>query len=195
MSLRIIEGGKGGGKTVYATHLAYLAFRHGRNVFANYRLEFPHSTIDEDTFTTPEGREKLTDCVIVVDEAHNYFGARDFMSASNKAADKFQRQIRKRKCDVILTTQQAIAVDIAFRRNLEIMDECFPYHQIQMEDGSIGLRKATLWEIEHKKIDRILIKETLYWAETSTQPAPVKWIKFNPTPYFGMYDSDEFVDF
>jgi predicted dinucleotide-utilizing enzyme len=117
------------------------------------------------------------------------------MSASNKAADKFQRQIRKRKCDVILTTQQAIAVDITFRRNLEIMNECFPYHKIQMEDGSIGLRKATLWEIEHKKVDSILIKETLYWAETSTQPAPVKWIRFDPKPYFGMYDSDEFVDF
>lgn len=194
MSLRIVEGAKGSGKSVWATHLAYLAYRHGRNVFANYKLEFPYTTIDEDTFTTPEGRKELQDCVVVVDEAHNYFGARNFMSESNKSAGLFQRQLRKRKCDMILTSQQAIAIDIDFRRNLEILDECFAYKIIRLEDGSLGMRRATLFEIENQQVDRIMVKETLYWAETSSQPAPVKWIKFNAKPYFKLYNSDEFVD-
>lgn len=192
MSLRIIEGSKGAGKTCLATHHAYKAYHKGRTVFANYHLEFPYTAIDEDTFNTEKGRAKLKDCVIVVDEAHNYFGARTFMSETNRNMDKFQRQIRKRNCDVILTSQQAVAIDITFRRNLEIMDECFPYH---LDHRQGGYRKATLWEIENKKVDLIMVKETLYWAETSSTPAPSSWIKFNPVPYYKMYDSDEFVDF
>lgn len=130
--------------------------------------------------------------MILVDEAHNIWGARTFMSTSNRIGGLLQRQLRKRGCDLILTSQQAIAIDIDFRRNLDVMDECFPYH---LDKSRGGFRKATLWEIEHKQVDLVMVKETLYWAETSSQPAPTSWIKFDPKPYFKLYDSNEFVDF
>jgi len=104
------------------------------------------------------------------------------MSDEAIAMSFFCKQIRKRYVDVVLTTQQATAVYIDLRRNLDVLDECTA-KKIVSTDGRKGMRDATLYEIEHKKVDAIVIKETLLWTETSTKPAVVKWRVLPPKEF------------
>jgi hypothetical protein len=197
MSLRIIEGSKGSGKTAVGTALAETAYNNGQDIFSNIELGFDFTYIDKEMFTTKEGRAQLQNCFVLVDEAHNSFPSYRCMSDEAIAMSFFCKQIRKRYVDVVLTTQQATAVYIDLRRNLDVLDECTA-KKIVSTDGRKGMRDATLYEIEHKKVDAIVIKETLLWTETSTKPAVVKWRVLPPKELkriFTLYNSDEYVEF
>jgi zona occludens toxin (predicted ATPase) len=198
MSLRIIEGSKGSGKSAVATAFAETAFKQGREIYSNIELGFDFEYIDKEMFTTKEGRAELQDCFIFLDEAHNLFPAYRCMSDDAIAMSFFVKQIRKRQIDVCMTTQQATAVYIDLRRNLDVLDECTAKKIVMQENGRKGMRDATLYEIEHKLVDAIMIKETLLWTETSTKPAVVKWRVLPPKELkriFTLYNSDEFVEF
>ena len=183
--LEVVEGFKGAGKTVYAAYRAYLTYLQNRAVFSNYHLEFPHQKINLDTFISHP--DILVDATIIVDEAHNYFDAREFMSTKNQKFNKFQVQIRKRRVEVILTSQQFENIDLRIRKNTDIISTCHPYRSV-LRDDEPTLRPCTLWEIEHHKVNMIMIKKDLVWAGHK-----IVWIKFNPSKYFSMYNSDEFL--
>jgi hypothetical protein len=115
------------------------------------------------------------------------------MSKNNIMFSKFVKQTRKAGVDLYIATQQAIGIDIDIRRNLHVLETCFPYRLV-LRDGTKTLRKATLEEIEARHVDRIVIKKTLYWAEESGKEAPVEWSVLNPTKYFKMYNTRETSD-
>jgi hypothetical protein len=184
--LEVVEGMKGAGKTVYMTYRGYLAYRQNKPVFANYHLEFPYEPINLDTFVNHP--DVLRDATVLVDEAHNYFDAREFMSKKNQKFNKFAVQVRKRRVEVILSSQQYENIDIRIRKNTDVVSECHPYRLV-MINGKKSLRPCLLSEIEHHNVDMILIKKTLIWANSKVQ-----WIKFDPRHYFNMFDSDEFME-
>ena len=194
MALRIIEGSKGSGKSCLGTAFAYSAYKEKRTIFSNIELKFDFEYIDKDSFFEEKQRKKLRDCFILVDEAHNYFPAYRCMSDDAIKMSYFAKQIRKRRVDVCMTTQQATAVYIDLRRNLDVLDECTAMKIVATEDGN-KMRAATLWEIEHQKIDMIMVRETLLWTETTTKPAVVKWRMLDPKPVFKLYDSEEYIEF
>jgi hypothetical protein len=183
--LEVVEGMKGSGKTVYMTYRGYLTYLNHRPVFTNYHLEYPHQKIDLDTFVS--NPEMLRDATVLVDEAHNYFDAREFMSLKNQKFNKFQVQTRKRRVEVVLSSQQFENIDLRIRKNTDVISTCYPYRFVIVE-GQKTMRPCTLWEIEHHHVDMILIRKVLNWAN-----GKVKWIRFNPKRYFGMYNSDEFL--
>lgn len=191
MAITIIEGIVGAGKSVALTHHGYQAYCKGRTVYANYWLSFPHKRLKLKEMVTELPR--LRDVTILFDEAQNQVSSRQFMSKNNIMFSKFVKQTRKAGVDLYIATQQAIGIDIDIRRNLHVLETCFPYRLV-MRDGVKTLRKATLDEIEARHVDRIVIKKTLYWAEESGKEAPVEWSVFNPSKYFKMYNTRETFD-
>jgi hypothetical protein len=191
MAITIIEGIVGSGKSVTLTHHGYQAYCQGRVVYANFWLAFPHKRLKLKSMVTELPR--LRDVTILFDEAQNQVSSRQFMSQNNIMFSKFVKQTRKAGVDLYIATQQAIGIDIDIRRNLHVLETCFPYRLV-MRDGSKTLRKATLEEIESRHVDRIVIKKTLYWAEESGKEAPIEWSILNPTKYFKLYNTRETFD-
>jgi hypothetical protein len=192
MAITIIEGIVGAGKSVVLTHHGYKAHCRGEVVYANYHLSFPHKRLNLKEIV--KGLPLLRDATILLDEAQNTVSARSFMSSNNLMFSKFVKQTRKAGIDLFCATQQAIGIDIDIRRNLHVLETVYPYRLVTNSDGARTMRKATLWEIENRHVDRIVIKKTLYWAEESDKPAPIKWSVLDPTKYFKMYDTRETFD-
>jgi hypothetical protein len=74
-------------------------------------LKFGRRTMEVPDFT---GRG-LPGCLYVIDEVHNYFGARDWQ-ATGSDCTYFLSQHRKMLCDVVLITQHPDQTDKALRR-------------------------------------------------------------------------------
>jgi hypothetical protein len=177
----MITGLKGAGKTAYMTKLLYDAWKKGRTVRANYKLEFPFKAIDLDFLLT--NPYELQDMSIGIDEAQTYFDCRMSASKKNRIFSYLMLQSRKRHVDIFFTSQQAANVDIRIRRNIDFLYECTP-----MVQTSAGLKRARLEDIEGKRIARILITEFNFEAEQK------KKFIFNPTEIYKIYDSDEFIN-
>lgn len=192
MAITIIQGIVGAGKSVLLTHHGYAAHCRGEIVYANYHLEFPHRLLKLKTLIRDLPR--LRDATILLDEAQNAVSARSFMSSGNVLFSKFVKQTRKAGIDLYCATQQAVGIDIDIRRNLHVLETVFPYRLVRNGDGQKVLRKATLWEIENRHVDRIVVKKELYWAEEAGKEVPVQWTILNPKKYFAMYDTRQTFD-
>jgi len=189
MAITIIQGIVGAGKSVLLTHYGYLAYLQGEPVYANYRLSFPHKRLNLKKLS--EDLPKLRDVTLLLDEGQNSVSSRTFMSSGNILFSRFVKQTRKMGVDLYIATQQAIAIDIDIRRNLHVLDTVFPYRLVRNGDGQKVLRKATLWEIENRHVDRIVIKHEMFWAEEPGKEVPIKWSIFNPSKYFSMFNTRE----
>ena len=76
---------------------------------------------------------------------------------------------------------------------MHVLETCFPYKMV-ISGGQKYLRKATLEEIEGRKVDRIVVKRDLYWAAESDRDPPVEWVIVDPRKYFGLFDTRECFD-
>ena len=191
MAITIIQGIKGAGKSVVLCHYGYKAYRKQEPVYANFWLAYPHKRLNLKKLS--EDLPKLRDVTLLLDEGQNSVSARTFMSGGNLLFSRFCKQTRKMGVNLFIATQQAIAIDIDIRRNLDILETCFPYRYV-MRDGVRTLRKATLEEIEGRHVDRIMIKRELYWAEEQGKEVPTEWVLFDPTKYFKLYNTRETFD-
>jgi hypothetical protein len=189
MAITIIQGFVGAGKSVVLTHKGYWAYRNGQVVYANYRLAFPHKRLNLKNIV--HDLPRLRDATILFDEAQNQVSARQFMSGNNIMFSKFLKQSRKAGIDLYIASQQAIGLDIDIRRNLHVLESCFPYRIVHDATGSKVMRKCTLKEVEGRHVDRIVIKKQLYWAEEEGKEVPVEWVVFNPKKYFALFDTRE----
>lgn len=174
-----MTGVKGSGKTCYTTAGLCEAYQHGKQVYANYHLYFPYTPLDMEDII--ENMGNLQNVSIAIDEAQIYFDCRMSASKQNRLFSYLMLQSRKRNVDITMTSQQLWNVDVRIRRNLDYLCEC-----VAMVEKAPGkYRRATVEEIEARKIDRIFIRETNYAQES------VRAFLFNPGPYFALYNSDE----
>jgi hypothetical protein len=185
MSLKVIVGYKGAGKTAFCTSLCWDGYLKGRKVFSNYKLGFPFTAIDLKAMI--ENPNWVKDGIIAIDESQTFVDCRMAGSKKNRLFSYIMLQGRKRKIDIILTTQQLDNVDIRIRRNLEHLYECRAL--VKDETGEKKrLRPATAEEIEGQRVDLVKIDFTDY-----TMGRRMKML-FDPHPMFSKYDSDEFID-
>lgn len=185
MSLKVIVGHKGDGKTNLCTSLCYNGWLAGRKIFSNYKLEFPFTPIDLKAMI--ENPDWVRDGIIAIDEAQTFVDCRMAGSKKNRLFSYIMLQGRKRKIDIILTSQQLDNVDIRIRRNLEHLYECEAIVK-DVRDGKPILRRATAEEKEAAHVDLVKVTFTDY-----TMGVRKKMI-FDPAPFFRLYDSDEFID-
>jgi hypothetical protein len=185
MSLKVITGYKGSGKTCLATKFAYEGFLIGKPIFSNYSLAFDYQPIDiKDMLDNPSD---VKDGIILIDEAQTWVDCRMAGAKKNRLFSYLMLQGRKRRIDIIMTSQQLDNVDIRVRRNLEHLYNCIPLVKDVFRGKGI-MRAASDVEIENHRVD--LIKVT--WHDYSL--GKIKKTIFDPAPYFELYDSDEFVD-
>lgn len=185
MSLKVITGFKGAGKTCFATSLGFNGYKKGRRIFSNYLLSFPFVPLDlKEMISNPNW---VKDGVLLIDEAQTFVDCRLSGSKKNRLFSYLMLQGRKRKIDIVMTSQQIENLDIRIRRNLEHLYECTAL-VIDNSHGKKALRHATAEEIEGHKVDIIKVVFTDY-----TMNRRMKML-FNPHPFFDMYDSDEFID-
>jgi len=113
MSVIGIIGDIGSGKTLFMTYIAYILYNKGWRVYANYKLNFPYtSIISLKTLDNLEGKNNM----ILLDEAWITADSRKSGSYLNLALSKIVLQSRKKSAELLYTTQYANQVDIRIRQ-------------------------------------------------------------------------------
>lgn len=169
------------GKTALLTKFLHDGFKEGCMVYSNYGLEFKHEKINLKWMQ--ENPDHLVNAKIGIDEVQTYFDCRCSSSTKNRLFSYIILQSRKRKIDIIMSSQQRENVEIRIRRNLDYLYECTAY---TFKNGV--LKKSTLEDIEGKRVDRIYVFEHNFTNDTKRK------LIFNPKKYFDLYNTDEFVD-
>ena len=182
MSLKVMQGNKGAGKTCLCTLFAAEGSKKNRTIYSNYWLAFPHYPIDLQYLM--DNPDILRDAMLLIDEATLWTDCRDSGSEKNKVFSYLMLQGRHRKIDVIMTTQQVSMLDIRIRRNMDYLYECQAW---KSDPYTGGLRKATIEEIDGREVDRIFVRATDFTQEVESA------FMFDPAPYFPLYDSDEWI--
>jgi hypothetical protein len=181
----VITGFKGDGKTVFATSLLWKGWKIGRKIFSNYHLEFPYEPINLKEMLSTEGSKQITDGMLAIDEATLALDCRLSATKKNRLASYLMLQGRKRKIDIILTTQQMANIDIRYRKNCDIQYECTA---LKVDYEGKKLRKATIAEKDGHEIDLVKVVMTDFTMNYQRKTI------FDPTFFFDKFDSDELVE-
>jgi len=117
MSIYILSGKPGAGKTLAAIDMMYRLKAQGRRVIANF-----HTLGGLSEFMLWDEMQKQSNCVIFIDEAHFWFPSRAWKDTGSVELARFQ-QHRKSGQDLVCVTQFPKQLDIGIRSlAVEIME-------------------------------------------------------------------------
>lgn len=126
MTLTIIIGRLGSGKTLLMTYLAFI--NQKRKIYSNYSLYFNRELWNIKDFDLSILLNKGKDIsLVLIDEAYNYFEARLSNSIDNILGSDVLFQSRKKGMDIYLTLQELRTIDVRFRELSDIFIECLGY--------------------------------------------------------------------
>lgn len=111
MTLTLVTGALGSGKTLVATYLGYLRWREGREVYSNYYTAMSSEVLPLEVLLM----RKFDNCVILGDEGWTVIDSRQSTSGENEMLNRVILTSRKRGVDIILTAQMAHMVDKRYR--------------------------------------------------------------------------------
>lgn len=118
MTLILIRGDVGTGKTLFATGLC---LDDTRAIRANYHIKDERATVIE-----PEDLDDLGDAaIVVIDEAWAWLECRLSGKPINIFLWRILAQSRKKQMDIVLTTQLDEVIDKRFRMMSNIVIDCF----------------------------------------------------------------------
>jgi len=123
MGVYTFEGPMGHGKTAGAVNLCYKEhIQNGKSIISNTPLAFDYTKFDLKYFVENFNGEdsKLDNCVILLDEAYQYFNNRSSQSKINILFSMFVVQCRKRGVDMFLCVHNLNDIDIKMRRAVDI---------------------------------------------------------------------------
>ncbi|MDP1852065.1 MAG: zonular occludens toxin domain-containing protein [Candidatus Planktophila sp.] len=109
-----VVGYPGTGKTYYALDRAMKEMAKGRPVYANFAIEGAKSITPQSMFDVEPG------AVIILDEAQNWFGSRNWREFGN-AYMEFFSQTRKKEYTLIWLSQDVSSVDKTIRDRTNII--------------------------------------------------------------------------
>lgn len=169
----MIEGAvgyPGSGKTYYALWRAKREMRRGRTVYANFGIEGAKSITPESMFEIEPGS------FVVLDEAQNWFGSRNWKEFGNKYMEFFS-QTRKKEYTLLWLSQDVSSVDKTIRDRTHLI------HKLECRwKGLTG--KPLYFRVESyygaKNVDKI------------KHHAGNRWIRFN-TKLAESYDTHEVI--
>lgn len=118
MSITIIRGNKGGGKTLLLSARLYRHYLQGMKVLSNYALSFPHERITSQVLRDwAKSEVELNNCAIGFQEIHTFLDART--PHKNLTATYFLLQTRKVGVHLLGDTQRFRQVDVRLRENCD----------------------------------------------------------------------------
>lgn len=119
-----IFGDLGSGKSLLASILGIYNHKIGKNVYANYKLEYSEKINPIDLLNF-----ELENCALILDEANTILDSR-LNSNANRLLGYFVLQSRKRNVNIFYTAQIAGSVDLRLR-----LVTSRPIHAERLEGG------------------------------------------------------------
>lgn len=181
MSIHLILGYQGSGKTLYMVKIAYEYYKKGYKIYSNIHL----TGIPYELITINDVIEcKYHDALVLIDEIHILLPSRNSMSKnSRKICDGFLSMVRKAKLEVYGSTQTMRKVDIRFREEADYLYYCtkyaFLYGKWDLVQHSQDLNKDIPIMINLNVIDAI--------SNNSVD------LKFYGNPLFKLFDTRQIV--
>jgi hypothetical protein len=117
----IFEAPQRRGKTLAGVIWSLDYYQHGRNIFSNIQLGFPHSPIQFQDMKLEDGTSKYWNGHIFIDELNFYFGGRRSMSDKNIEGGAFLLQQKKQGCNLTGTTHNLLDLDVILRENFDFL--------------------------------------------------------------------------
>ncbi len=166
-------GRRGCGKTATMVKDAYVEYLRGRRVISNMENINFGEYMSNDEIKAIDKDSDIYNAVLLIDEMQIFFDSRRSMKKGNLDFSYFVQQIRKRKVDILATTQFAGTVEKRVREHTDVVAR------------PNFLEKYTLIEVT-------------YYDETSLQDferfEPLKRkVVFDPSPVFGLYDTEHII--
>lgn len=109
------------GKTLSMVMWALDAYQHGRNIFSNIQLGFPHEPLEFSDMQLETGGSKFWNGHVCIDELNFYFDARRSISGENIEFGTFLLQQKKQGCTITGTTHDLMMLDNRFRNNYDYL--------------------------------------------------------------------------
>ena len=115
-----VVGFPGAGKTYYALHRAKKEMKKGRPVYSNFSIDGAMKITPESIFDVEAG------AFVVIDEAQNWFGSRNWHQFGNSYMEFFS-QTRKKQYTLLWISQDVSSVDKTIRDRTHIIYEMQAY--------------------------------------------------------------------
>lgn len=156
MTLTIVLGGLGTGKTCLLTYLALQQDARGGQVWANYSI-----SVDNYHYLRPEDLLKLgRGDMANIDEAYNWIEARVSGKGTNRYLSYIVFQSRKRDLKINVTAQMLSSIDVRFRTMADFIILC----EKKKDRFSYTLHQATAkgFKVRHFSIPFSLAEEKIW---------------------------------
>ena len=172
-----ITGNLGSGKTLIATFFAYSDwYSDKRMVYSNYKLSFPFSYLSIKVLKELFDKKNLKVADFIIDEMQIFMDSRNSGSERNKLMSYWVLQTRKRKVNLIYTTQFYGQVDVRLRNATATRVECVNFGTYENPDLEFTISK------------RAEVGDEIFFV-------PVKRFRLSdPERFFELYDTDETID-
>lgn len=161
------------GKTLSGVIGALDAYQHGRPIYSNIQLGFPHEPLQFNEMKLADGSSKYKGAHIFIDELNFYFGGRRSMTPENIEGAAFLLQQKKQGCNLTGTTHNILDLDVIMREHYDylIQPQVFPaYPQ-----------------------PPIILKMVVNTGPLQAYRPP-RTIKLDCRPFLGLYDSFAIYD-
>jgi zona occludens toxin (predicted ATPase) len=143
-----VVGFPGAGKTYYALNRALKEIKKGRPVYANFSIDGAMKITPESLFDVEPG------ALVILDEAQNWFGSRNWKMFGDKYMEFFS-QTRKKQYTLLWISQDVSSVDKMIRDRTHLIHETQAmwagffghplYFRIQSYYGAKNLGKERFW--------------------------------------------------
>lgn len=169
-------GRRGSGKTLSMIRQAYVDYKKGRKIYSNMvGLNFPFEKLTKDALMSFMNEDnKLSNCVILIDEIHMIMDSRLSMSHRNLLLSYLTLQTRKRDVDMYYTTQTWGQVDRRMRQQTDLVVQC-------------NTLKKKVNGVEYVYVRNILVDPYILDEPNN--------FYFLGNKYFGLYDTNEIIGF
>lgn len=171
--LELIIGGRGHGKSAYATyHAVYDYEKRGKKIYSNYWIDLPYTPLNMNNL------HDISNASVFVDEAYILANARLSQSKQNRLVNYLVFQSRKVDVDLYFIAQLSRTIDVLIRDSADKISYCKALYRD--EDGILRVKDQ-----DTDKIERVSI--ITYDQNNDRYSA---WI-FNPLPFFKYFNSKE----
>lgn len=158
----------GSGKTYFAVQEAHKRLARGEKVFTNFKME------GTEYFQGWEPFFNMSDCCIVIDEAGIWLNARKWSIIPEEILYRLM-QSRKRRFDLIYTSQHPEMVEVTLRRITNYF-----WYMKKFRIPFLHVHRATCWEPE-------------YYRKEKKKPLMSQWFKIKKH-IANLYDTEAIIE-
>lgn len=172
--LEVILGGRGHGKSAYATWRALYDHQiRGKKIYSNFWINIPHALPN---LNNP--KEDIQNASVIFDEAYISVNARLSMSKANRLINYFVFQSRKVDVDLYFVVQLGRTIDVLIRDSADKLTMCKALYR-----GADGILR-----VKDTDTDAIDATAVITFDQNNDR---FHTAIFDPKPFYAFFDSKE----